>query len=311
MRKTAATITLITALLITTAAWAILVNFVAANPVVPVYLPKITIDSDGSITPETNYITRSGNVYTLTADIIEEYSINILCSNIVFDGAERSINVTTGDNLGLYLRGVTNVTVKNVDVSGRHTAVVFDSCSDCLFTGIKSGNKYIHLEYCNFNTIAESSTQISLLSSKNNLVLRNNITGLSVFLSFNNNFSQNNILCSYVPNPFYNSTDHWDNGSVGNYWSDYLTKYPNASEIGNSGIGDKSYVIDSDNVDRYPLVYPYDIENDVLVTSLPPLPEQEPFPFVPLVAAVTVAATVALAVAGLLVYHKKHKRNAA
>jgi hypothetical protein len=50
----------------------------------------------------------------------------------------------------------------------------------------------------------------------------------------------------------------WDNSSVGNHWSDYLTKYPNASEIGNTGIGDTPYVIDADNIDHYPLMDPVD-----------------------------------------------------
>jgi hypothetical protein len=35
----------------------------------------------------------------------------------------------------------------------------------------------------------------------------------------------------------------WDNGTVGNYWSDYLKVYPNASQIGHSGIGDTPYLI--------------------------------------------------------------------
>jgi parallel beta-helix repeat protein len=46
----------------------------------------------------------------------------------------------------------------------------------------------------------------------------------------------------------------WDNGKQGNYWSDYLTKYPNASEMPTSGIGDTPFVIDENNIDRYPLI---------------------------------------------------------
>lgn len=306
MRKIAAAITLITALLITAAAGIFLVRLGKANPNIPNYLPKITINSDGSITPETRYINRTGGIYTLTANIIEEYSIDILCNNIVFDGAEHRINVSESDSSCLRLNSVTNVTVKNLEVISRHNIVILDSCSNCVFTGIKSGDKFIHLAYGNFNTIAESNTKIGLLSSKNNLVLRNNITGLSVFSSSNNNFSQNNILCSYVPNPFYSFTDHWANGSQGNYWNDYQTKYPHASEIGNTGIGNMSYVIDADNIDHFPLMYRYDIENDVLVTSQPKTPT-EPFPVVP-VAAVVVVAVVAAAT-GLLVYFKKRKRK--
>jgi len=46
----------------------------------------------------------------------------------------------------------------------------------------------------------------------------------------------------------------WDNGTVGNYWSDYLTRYPNASEIDSTGIGNTPYVIDKNNIDHYPLL---------------------------------------------------------
>jgi len=35
----------------------------------------------------------------------------------------------------------------------------------------------------------------------------------------------------------------WDNGERGNYWSDYLTRYANATEVDDSGIGDTPYVI--------------------------------------------------------------------
>jgi parallel beta-helix repeat protein len=48
----------------------------------------------------------------------------------------------------------------------------------------------------------------------------------------------------------------WDNGTIGNYWSDYLTLYPNASEIESSSIGDMPYVIKYDNIDHFPLIAP-------------------------------------------------------
>jgi hypothetical protein len=48
----------------------------------------------------------------------------------------------------------------------------------------------------------------------------------------------------------------WDDGypSGGNYWSDYQTTYPNASEIDSSGIWNTPYVIDANNTDHYPLM---------------------------------------------------------
>jgi hypothetical protein len=51
----------------------------------------------------------------------------------------------------------------------------------------------------------------------------------------------------------------WDNGTSGNYWSDYITRYPNASEIGSSEIGDTQFYINENNYDRYPLMEPASI----------------------------------------------------
>jgi parallel beta-helix repeat protein len=51
----------------------------------------------------------------------------------------------------------------------------------------------------------------------------------------------------------------WDNGTAGNYWSDYIIRYPNASEIDNSGIGDTQFYINENNFDRYPLMEPMSI----------------------------------------------------
>ncbi|MCW4011284.1 MAG: right-handed parallel beta-helix repeat-containing protein [Candidatus Bathyarchaeota archaeon] len=48
----------------------------------------------------------------------------------------------------------------------------------------------------------------------------------------------------------------WDNGEEGNYWSDYTTRYPNATETGNSGFGDTPYNINPNNIDHYPLLQP-------------------------------------------------------
>ena len=51
-------------------------------------------------------------------------------------------------------------------------------------------------------------------------------------------------------------SNQWDNGNIGNYWDDYLEKYPEAKKI--DGIWDTPYVITDYVVDRYPLLNPPD-----------------------------------------------------
>lgn len=61
-----------------------------------------------------------------------------------------------------------------------------------------------------------------------------------------NNFTQNEKnACDLFSNK-------WDNGSIGNYWSDYEGKDENYD-----GIGDTPYKIDEDSMDNFPLMYPY------------------------------------------------------
>jgi predicted outer membrane repeat protein len=71
---------------------------------------------------------------------------------------------------------------------------------------------------------------------------------------YHNNFVVN------IQNAYDEETSIWDNDypSGGNYWDDYEERYPDAQEIGDSGIWDTPYTIeDGDNQDRYPLIDPW------------------------------------------------------
>ena len=303
----------------------LVVNLATANPVGSEagYLPELTIKSDGTIafyeqpppyeeSPAPEVIHRTGNVYTLTADV-EGYSVRIDCSNIVFDGAGHTIYASSGFiNSGLRLLDVTDVTVKNVEVAGNSYTSIFLVGSNCQITNVKT-QKDFRVNGDGLNAITESSLNGLVLWQGNNVISKCNISRIFVNdRSGSNIFTQNNFLCD-------NSTDErligvcsanfWDNGSLGNYWSNYLTEYPNASEIGNTGIDNTPYVIDENNVDYYPLMYPYDIENDTIAFPTPePQPEPEPFPTAPVAAAS--AASIGLVGVGVLVYFRKRKRQA-
>jgi parallel beta-helix repeat protein len=97
---------------------------------------------------------------------------------------------------------------------------------------------------------------------------------------FINNY-QNAFVCSPDSAAINNGASYfensWDNGSQGNYWSNYQEQDPLATEIGNSGVMSIPYMIDGHNSDAYPLESPYMSEN---VSAYPnPFAGQADFPY--------------------------------
>jgi parallel beta-helix repeat protein len=105
------------------------------------------------------------------------------------------------------------------------------------------------------------------VSSQNNRVIGNNISGNRYGIFFGSG-SSNNV---FYKNSFDNSQqisiasqqsssngtvtvgvlmESWDDASVGNYWSDYTGK-----DYNEDGIGDTPYIIDANNKDNYPIVH--------------------------------------------------------
>ncbi|MCW4028112.1 MAG: hypothetical protein NWE92_00485 [Candidatus Bathyarchaeota archaeon] len=267
---------------------AIPVDLVAANPPIHfIVFPTIIIAADGSVTPPTAPIIRNGRTYTLTADI--KYALVIACNNIVFDGAGHSINITQGSNSGLTMEGVRSVTVKNLKIFGGYTSSVKMDCSNCVITNLKADH-WININgaYSHNNIITDSEVSINLEGSlwgspksgvsfsgfrgmhviqstsyigpSGNLIKRNNISSLYSLNSGSNMFIQNNFLGGESAFREIYDNQIWDNGLYGNYWSDYSAKCPNASEVGNTGIGNTPYAVKG-IVDHFPMLYPWGTPN--------------------------------------------------
>jgi parallel beta-helix repeat protein len=206
--------------------------------------------------------------------------LGISCSNSVILGN----NITNCSLDGIYIRNSSNCTVSGNDMAN---------------------NRYgFSLNYASYGTISKNSITDSYggfwLGSSSYLVISgNNITsngyGFDLDRSDYNTFSENEVRNStyygvqlflsvyntFFHNNFVNNTQQvsidgslntwWDKGYPprGNYWSDYLTRYPNATEIDHTGIGNTAYEIDSNNTDYYPLMTPYETTSPTIIITSP------------------------------------------
>jgi parallel beta-helix repeat protein len=94
--------------------------------------------------------------------------------------------------------------------------------------------------------------------------ITNNDWGIWLGGSSNNSIYYNDFVNNRLQVYLYNlGVNAWDCSypSGGNYWSDYngsdLYSGPYQNETGYDWIGDSPYVIDQNNIDRYPLMHPF------------------------------------------------------
>jgi parallel beta-helix repeat protein len=198
---------------------------------------------------------------------------------------ESSNNTVTGNSLvgnefGLELSDCHNNTIvaNNISRSSYYGLLLTNSHYNTMKqnnvanNGIGRGANYYHFPYEDYSG---DFFGVKLLHSCNNHFTENNVTennqwGIRLLgdqhdnIIYHNNFIDNGpgdrIQVSMLPpaaNAAAANPNTWDNGTSGNYWSDYLTRYPNASEIGNTGVGDTPFYINENNIDHYPLMEPY------------------------------------------------------
>ncbi|MEM3728576.1 MAG: NosD domain-containing protein [Candidatus Bathyarchaeia archaeon] len=121
---------------------------------------------------------------------------------------------------------------------------------------------------CFFNNISDNTVMncgvgINIASDMGTIsrnIFLNNDYGIIIYNAVANRIYHNKFINNSVQAETGQSSNDWDNGypSGGNYWSDYrgvdMRSGPNQDQPGSDGIGDTPYVIDSFNIDRYPLI---------------------------------------------------------
>jgi parallel beta-helix repeat protein len=229
----------------------------------------------------------------ITGNIIQNTYAGIFCSI-------QSLTTISDNNITGNLRdgirfdgGSLNTISKNNITENGQSGIAINGYSDTIiqnniennYRGIGLGSTY-SVTFGN-NIASNTESGIYLAGSQNIISANNNSKNkYGVFLTnqlaapFGNKFYHNNFIenVNNAHNDYSSLVENWDDGrqSGGNYWSDYSSRFPNASEIDASGLGSIPYLINSNNTDNFPLLTPFNISNTQNLPSAIPPPTTEP-----------------------------------
>ncbi len=237
----------------------------------------------------------SNNV--ITSNNIVSYANLDGCQNNGLDLSNSFNNTVSKNNVVGSWVGISLGDTNNSVVSGNN---VTQSCTGIGLYGsdanqVFENNVFGTIEAISHGDYADSGTGITLYSkADNNQVHENELTnngyGLNVWFSSSNNTIyynnfENNSLGQVSLLQESGISNFWDNGTIGNYWSDYH--------------GQGTYVIDENNVDHHPLTQPVNISNtaSTLFSTILPM------------ATISIVVVVVAPVISLIVY-RRHRKTA-
>jgi parallel beta-helix repeat protein len=198
------------------------------------------------------------------------YVALVNCTNVTV----QNLNLT--DNIrGILVAHTTNSTITKNNITNNEEGILLHYSSHNSINenniaanaiGIKLGENSSHNSISGNRIKTSTSAAIDLFVAYNNSITGNNIIdnncGIGFWWSPNNIIYHNNFINNtkqvndiyLVPNTALSeqpSTNIWDNGSEGNYWSNYTGQDNNGD-----GIGDTTHIIHENNQDNYPLTKP-------------------------------------------------------
>jgi nitrous oxidase accessory protein len=214
------------------------------------------------------YISVTGN----DARIINNYLGGGSQSGIIIDGSYSNI---TDNKFGGFIssagdaNGITRNMAYSIKTTGYSNTVYnntvwslsISNASQSTFNNNRIGSAFTY--YDGLSELARENSGIIIdgNSSFNN-IFDNDIAAYIFDVDIRSNISENNLFYhnNFANNSKYygisirtsESINFWDNGVQGNYWEDYKGKDSNGD-----GVGDTPYVLDSNNIDHYPLMQPW------------------------------------------------------
>jgi parallel beta-helix repeat protein len=206
-----------------------------------------------------NCLVENGNKYYDT-------HTGIYLSNVANGRLEKNTCGNNGDGIRLEY-SYNNVVINNTCSNGNDCGIclyhspcsILDNnlCENNFSVGISLGysdNSVLTNNNCSNNTNDGISVYGSSYSTLAGNTCRSNEHGIILVYSSNNNTIHHNYLLNNTENNAYDDgTNNWDNGSEGNWWSDWQP--PEHPDADGNGIVDEPRPIEGgSSVDRYPLV---------------------------------------------------------
>ena len=197
---------------------------------------------------------------------VHNSSGNTIANNSVFKGG-----------IGIFLHSSNQNELINNSITDATSGITLEFSNENIVDGnfIFGGFVGIRFDDSNSNTIRKN-----VVKDCEQLVISfwrdasNNLFYLNSFFNNTKNVEPNHPTSQAFP------TNSWDNGTVGNYWSDY-----DGTDNNGDGIGDTPYVFDDTNQDNYPLTKP---------NAIPEFPSWTP-----------ILITLVSIIAGAVVYRRK------
>lgn len=233
---------------------------------------------------------------------------NLLYGNIVKDG--RGISVAGFENI-VAKNKITNCTMGVGILWGGGNFVYGNNITNCNGIGLyKTDSHGGNVFYANHveNNFCGAKIAFAAPFSDTELYCNNFVNNIE---QVNRNETETVSGAGYnFTRPLYHS-GYFDNGKVGNYWSDYT-----GVDADGDGIGDTPYAIDEERKDNYPLMAPVNIDTtkvklphwaNLTAIGVPESNAAEPFPIA--LSLVAIGASAAVVSISLLVYFKKPKKE--